>query len=87
MTVAEERARRAFDKIQENEGRGVYEFLLKEFEAGFKPDLRDHFAGQASEEDIHSFLAQWRVAPTPRNRAMARYSFADIMIAERTKED
>ena len=80
MTVAEERARRAFDRVQANGGRGVYKSMLAEFEAGFKPDLRDYFAGQA--------LAGIQANPVNADvsdeiAAGMAYDLADAMIAVR----
>ena len=87
MTVAEERARRAFDKVQANEGRGVYEFMLAEFEAGFKPDLRDYFAGQALAGILATNDARGVPAGERHDEAIARaaYILADAMLAERAK--
>ena len=82
MTVAEERARRAFDKVQANGGRGVYKSMLSEFEAGFKPDLRDYFAGQALPGLLALDISERRDSDW---MAKSAYDLADAMLAERSK--
>lgn len=51
--------------------------------------LRDWFAGIATDKDIESVLDEtgmpWRPIGTKASRVMARYFYADAMIAERAK--
>ena len=51
--------------------------------------LRDWFAGIATDKDIESVLDEtgmpWRPIGTKASRVMARYFYADSMLAERAK--